>query len=286
MCRPAGRAAGPAYIISNDVTNATIPALGSGARRSDTQGMTTFVGVDLAWAMRNRTGLAAVDGSGRLLDVATARTDEEILGWLAPYLDGPCVVSLDAPIVVRNASGRRRCEAELNEVFARHEAGAHPSNTSRPWFAGGTRAERLARAMGLDLDPHARPERQALEVYPHPATIALFGLETTVKYKHKHGRDLPLLRSELLRLVGLIEGLAYADPALHVAEHPRWREIRQRVAASRRKVDLKIVEDRVDAVLCAYVGLLSRERPGDVRVFGDAEHGSIVTPDPGICVHR
>lgn len=248
--------------------------------------MTTYVGVDLAWATRNRTGLAALDDAGRLLDVATVRTDEEILGWLGPYVDGPCVVSIDAPIVVRNPAGRRACEAELDEVFARHEAGAHPTNTGRPWFSDGTRAERLASAMGLELDPHEPSERQALEVYPHPATVALFGLETTVKYKHKRGRDLPLLRSELLRLVGLIEGLEQADPALHAAEHPRWREIRLRIAGARRKVDLKIVEDRVDAVLCAYVGLLSRVRPRDVRVFGDAEHGSIVTPDPGISVHR
>ena len=39
----------------------------------------------------------------------------------------------------------------------------------------------IAARLGLDLDPRSRRQRRAIEVYPHPATIALFGLSRTLK---------------------------------------------------------------------------------------------------------
>ena len=72
-------------------------------------------------------------------------------------------------------------------------------------------------ALDLDLDPRSASPRRALEVYPHAAGVALFGLDQTLKYKQKQGRDFAGLQSELLRLVGLIETLPYLDVA-----HPEW----------------------------------------------------------------
>lgn len=237
-----------------------------------------FVGVDLAWGSRNRTGLAVLDESGTLLDLSSARTDEDILDWLTPYTEGPCLVAIDAPIIVRNSTGRRGCEAQLGAVFGRYDAGAHPTNTGRSEFAHGTRALRIARALDLDVDPRSTRSRRALEVYPHPATVALFGLPRTLKYKHKPGRDLDRLRTESLRLIHLLEGLELADPSLHLDHHAGWRDVRGSVEQSARKVDLKAVEDIVDAVLCAYIGLYAHRRPDSTTVFGDVEHGYIVTP--------
>lgn len=237
-----------------------------------------FLGVDLAWGPRNRTGLAVLDDGGSLVDLTEARTDDDILSWLGPYTGGPCLVALDAPIVVNNRTGRRRCEAELGHVYARYRAGAHPTNTSRPELAHGTRALRLARALGLDIDPRSPAERRAIEVYPHPATIALFGLSRAIRYKHKRGRDLDLLRSESLRLMHLIERLERADPPLLVDDHPGWQAVRRTVTASTRKVDLKTVEDVIDAVLCAYIGLYAVRRTELTTVFGDVREGYIVTP--------
>lgn len=237
-----------------------------------------FVGVDLAWGPRNRTGLAVLDEDGALLDLAARRSDDDVLAWLRAWTEGPCLVAIDAPVIVTNPTGRRRCEAELGAVFARHQAGPHPSNTARPHMAAGTRALRLADALGLDVDPTSPARRRAIEVYPHPATIALFGLATTVKYKHKRGRDLDLLRGESLRLVGLVESLEQTDPPLHVRDHPTWAAIREAVSGATRKVDLKAVEDMVDAVLCAYIGLFSARKPELTTTYGDVTEGYIVTP--------
>src|SRR6476646_4647038 len=130
-----------------------------------------FVGIDLAWGERNPTGLAVLDEGGRLVHVETVRTDDEIVAAMAPY-DGPVLVAFDAPLVVTNPTGNRPAEAALNRDFARFHAGAHPTNTGRPEFRNGSRGGRLARRLGLDLDPASRGPRRAIEVYPHAATVS------------------------------------------------------------------------------------------------------------------
>ena len=237
-----------------------------------------FVGVDLAWGTRNRTGLAAVDVDGRLVEVAELRTDEEIVGWLARYASSPCLVAIDAPIIVTNPAGRRPCEAQLTRVFGRFDAGTHPSNTARAEFADGSRAMRLTDALGLDVDPGSVTDRRAIEVYPHPATIALFDLPRTVKYKHKPGRGLDLLRAETMRLMAMIETLETAAVPLTMQSNHTWCRIRATVEGCSRKSVLRQVEDMIDAVLCAYVALYAERRPGLTHTFGDAETGYIVTP--------
>lgn len=237
-----------------------------------------FVGVDLAWGERRPTGLAALDADGRLLHVSADGTDEAIVASLTPYADSDCLVAIDAPLVVKNAAGNRPCEAALNRDFAPFDAGAHPSNTGRREFAGTPRGARLATMLGVDMDPSSRSRRRAIEVYPHPATVALFRLGRTLKYKQKPGRTLPKLRSELLRLIGLLEGLADSAVPLHVDDHEDWERLVALVESAERKSDLRRVEDQVDAVVCAYVGLFAERRPGETTTYGDFHSGYILTP--------
>jgi predicted RNase H-like nuclease/ppGpp synthetase/RelA/SpoT-type nucleotidyltranferase len=240
-----------------------------------------FIGVDLAWGERRPTGLAVLDDGGRLVHVSSAGTDDEITVALEPFTHGACLVAIDAPLVVTNPTGNRPAEAALNRDFARFEAGAHPTNLGKPELASGPRGARLAAALDLDLDPASRGPRRAIEVYPHPATVALFRLGRTLKYKNRTGRDLARLRRELLVLVGLVEGLADAEPPL-VLDHPAaagtWGAVRAAAESAERKSELRVVEDRVDAVLCAYIGLFATRRPHDVTTYGDAGSGCIVTP--------
>jgi ppGpp synthetase/RelA/SpoT-type nucleotidyltranferase len=117
-----------------------------------------------------------------------------------------------------------------------------------------------------------------VEVYPHAATVALFRLGRTLKYKNKPGRTLAQLRSELLTLVDLLERLADADVPMVVTGEPRWRSLVEAVRSAERKSDLRRAEDQVDAVVCAYVALFAVRRPDLVTTYGDAETGSILTP--------
>src|SRR6201987_5659802 len=169
-----------------------------------------FAGVDLAWAGRNPTGVAVVDNDGCLVRATALRDDAAVLAALSPYVQGDCLVAFDAPLVVTNRTGQRPAETALNRDFRGFEAGAHPANTAKPEFADVPRGARLARALDLDMDPRSSATRRAIEVYPHPATVVLFKLARTLKYKATPGRDLNRLRSELLRLMDGIEKLAEA----------------------------------------------------------------------------
>ena len=243
-----------------------------------------FAGVDLAWAGRNPTGVAVLDADGRLVHIGAVRDDAAVLAALRPYVGGDCVVAFDAPLVVTNAGGQRPAETALNRDFRRFEAGAHPVNTAKPEFADGPRAARLARALDLDMDPRSAATRRAIEVYPHAATVVLFRLARTLKYKAKPGRDLDRLKSELLLLMDGIDKLAHAAVPLRVAGHDGWVGLRQQVLTAQRKSELRRAEDPVDAVICAYVGLYAQRCPASVTIYGDLATGSIVTPSlPPAC---
>ena len=237
-----------------------------------------FVGVDLAWGERNPTGVAAVDDAGVLRHVGVAGDDDDVRARLRPFVEGPCVVAVDAPLVVVNPTGNRPCEAALNRDFRRFDAGAHPANTGLAWFTDGGRGARLCRGLGLDIDPHTTAARRAFAVYPHAASVVLFGLTKTLKYKQKPGRDVATLRSELLRLMGFIEALRTATPTLDVARCQAWGDLKFLVAQADRKSQLRRAEDPVDAVLCAYIARYAQERPADITLYGDADGGCIVTP--------
>ena len=237
-----------------------------------------FVGLDLAWGERKPTGVAVLDDAGKLLYVGVAQDDTAIRAAVGPYVQGDCLVAFDAPLVVTNPTGQRPSEAALNRDFAKFEAGAHPTNTGKPEFASMPRAARLAAALDLDVDPHSPSTRRAIEVYPHPATVALFRLGRTLKYKSKPGRSVAQLRSELLRLMDLIQTLAQASPPMRVTDHDGWMALRHSVETAERKSELRRAEDPVDAVVCAYVALFATRRPGDVTIYGDAETGATITP--------
>ena len=229
-----------------------------------------LVGIDLSWGGRQPTGLAVLDEGARLLHVSAVRTDEEIVAALTPYVDGPCLVAIDAPLIVTNPTGSRPAEQALSKDFRRYDAGAHPSNTGKPEFMDGTRGARLCAALGLDMNPRSGRERRAIEVYPHPATVVLFGLDRILRYKQKRGRDVDLLRSELLTLMTHVETLVTTDDA--------WAQLRASAESATRKSELRVVEDQVDAVICAYVALFAERWPERTATYGDVETGYIVTP--------
>jgi predicted RNase H-like nuclease len=233
-----------------------------------------FVGLDLAWGEKNSTGVAVIDSDGRLLHVGAAHDDASIEAAVSPYVSNDCLVAIDAPLIVKNLTGHRPCEAALNHDFHRFDAGARPAYAEKPEFVD-PRGARIATALTLDMDPLSNSPRRAIEVYPHPATIVLFGLEKTLKYKRG---PFEVRQNELLQLMTLIEGLDKATPRLRVNHNVSWVELRRRVAAATRPGQLDRDEDPVDAVLCAYVGLYWYHRPEDVTLYGDFASGYIVTP--------
>ena len=233
-----------------------------------------FVGLDLAWGEKKQTGVAAIDSDGRLLHVGIAEDDASIIAAVAPFTSGDCIVGIDAPLIVTTPTGFRPAETEYNRDFGKFEAGAYPANTTNPLF-NPPRAAVLAAALDLDTDPASAAARRAIEVYPHPATVVLFGLEKTLKYKKGPFEE---RQRELLELMTLIEGLDNATPRLRANRSVAWVELRRRVEAATRASQLDRDEDPVDAVIAAYVASYWYHRPEDVTIYGDSETGYLVTP--------
>lgn len=218
--------------------------------------------------------MAAVDSAGRLRLVDTATDDADIRAAIAPFTTGDCVVAIDAPLIVANRTGHRPAEAAFNRDFARFHAGARPAFSDRPELEH-PRAARLADALGLDMDPESTGRRRAIEVYPHPATVVLFDLDKTLKYKRG---ALDARKRNLLTLIDLVERLEAATPPMFTAGTPAWDRLRERVTAATRPSQLDRDEDPVDAVICAYIGSFRHHRPEDVTTYGDFATGYLVTP--------
>jgi len=213
------------------------------------------VGLDLAWSS-GVTGLAVVDDAGRLVGSGSCRTDDEIAAWLAG-LDGPvAVVGVDAPLVVPNETGQREAERAIGRAFGAYGASAHTAN--RGTFGGADpRAWRLAERFGWATDPGTpvgAGRTVCLEVYPHPALVALFGLPYRLDYK-KGPRE--RRQPGFAALVRHLESV----PVLRAADSPRWPHLR-RVVAEPGPGDLDRVEDELDAVVCAHLAWLWHHRPG------------------------
>jgi predicted RNase H-like nuclease len=249
--------------------------------------MITCIGLDLAWSPRNPTGAAVIVGDangGALTETALLGEMEQIVAYVARHAeDGPAFVAIDAPLRVPNATGRRGAEAALNQVFRTYDAGAHPANRSLPAFRGGVRGEQLAEALvalGFTHDctsiAAGVAARQVIEVYPHPAMVALFDLGKALKYKARPGRELAERLEAWRQYQAHLRDLAAADPALH--GHAAF--LSQDVAALRGR-RLKDYEDQVDAIMCAYVALYAfRWGAARCRTFGTLEEGYIFTPVP------
>ena len=234
--------------------------------------------MDLAWGRNGRTGLAMLDASGRLIASGAVRTDDEIAAFVGTHTAGELVVAIDAPLIVPNATGRRECEALVSREFGPYNAGAYPSNRSRPLFDP-PRAQTLAARFGWDPDPASAPLRGrsvAIEVYPHPAMVILFELETVIAYKAKPGRDLESRRAAFGVLLDHLERVC--GELLRLDASARWVELRRVARTAARKSELERIEDEVDAILCAYLAWLWGQRDTRMRVLGDAAAGYIVVP--------
>jgi predicted RNase H-like nuclease len=237
--------------------------------------MTTFIGVDLGWYGKP-SGLASIvlEGSDlRLRHIARLESADEILDWIQSEAgSGSAVAAVDAPLVIRNQTSIRPAERELNRDFRRFHAGCHAANLGRPFARHVIGFSRRLEALGFRHGANIAPRQEGrfqIEVHPHAATVSLFGLERIVKYKRGSREQ----RSrELRRLRGLaLSRLPLLDPALSL-----------RLPNVPRTGAIKPVEDKIDAVLCAYIGACWWIwAPQRNRLYGDEENGYIVVPQAG-----
>jgi predicted RNase H-like nuclease len=250
-----------------------------GARAGATP--TRFLGVDLAWGHGNASGVVALAGHAfplRLSSDADVVPDHAAaFDWIAAQADGgPTAVGIDAPLLGLGASRRRRpCDNLVSSAFGRFHASTHspPRAPDLRRFA-----DRLRRRYGArSLVPSVLPTsvRPAIrEVYPNALQVLLFELErrqsAIMPYKRRRfGQKRAWVTRGLRPFIARCRRVLEAE---YVDRHaPGWRAL---VALTPRATmahgELKAIEDRWDAVLCALAVALEHLAPDTMRAYAGA----------------
>lgn len=239
-----------------------------------------FLGIDLGW-VSGPSGLCCLEWDGQalvLLDLGRQQPLETILAWVDRWApEGQAAgVAVDAPTIIPNATGMRLPDRLTHLYFRRYQAGCYPANLGRPFARRtvGFGQALLARQFrhGVHIQPR-RPDRWQIEVFPHPALVHLFALPRILKYK-KGG--LAQRQQELQKLRDLLLQLKGGEPALNLRGLPA---IPSTTAA------LKVLEDQLDALVCAYVAAYwwywGRQKN---QVLGNEQEGYIVVPQQPVSV--
>ncbi|AVH64342.1 protein of unknown function DUF429 [Nostoc sp. 'Peltigera membranacea cyanobiont' N6] len=238
-----------------------------------------FIGIDLGWRSQP-SGLCClewIDGQLQLLDLDRKEAIADILTWIDQSVQKePAIIAVDAPTLIPNATGSRLPDKLSHKYFGKYHAGCYPANQNLPF------ADRTIN-FGLELEsrgfahaPTIEPQklsRYQIEVFPHPAIVNLFNLERILKYKK--GR----LSDRRLELIKLQNYLLNILPSLS----PSLRTLRLcgsfPLEIPTTGVALKAVEDKLDSLVCAYIGAYwwywGEERN---LVLGDRTTGYIIIP--------
>lgn len=236
-----------------------------------------IVGVDLAWGERKPDGVCVIAYNGRnpphaVVTESYLSTGDKSLLALADRLQeapGGTFWAVDGPIVCANATGSRPVDKLTHAHFGKYHAGCHPANlvlTPRP-----PRILRELQARGYRAGWDFHPgDRLVAEVYPHPAMVRWFGLKRVLKYKRPPKAN---QTAEFQRYQSLLAAwIAREFPWLDLAEatvplQAEWR---------------KAVEDQLDALFCALIGLWHVHYHGKrTQILGDRSSGFILVPAAG-----
>lgn len=230
------------------------------------------LGVDLAWGEGSatrparETGVVAADRDGRIIDAGWTVGVEATAAWMTRWGGGDAVGMIDAPLVVDNATGQRPCEREVGQRYGRWKVSANSSNLALGSLAGVSLTGRLVRegwtiADGRDGPPSAG--RHLYEVFPYTTLVGAeeLGYDVSRPVYKRRPRSVSPDEFRIQRaaacdeLLTRVIGLRHADPPIDVAAHPVTAAL---VAEPSPLTDraYKHREDLIDAVLCAWTGLL------------------------------
>lgn len=238
-----------------------------------------YLGLDLAWAPRSSSAGAVLepteDGTVRVVSTAHLRAHEDVLSWVARNRGRTgAILSVNAPIIVENSSGRRPVDEQLAHHFGRFyvdEYAANTVNSSHPRTIG-----RSLQRMGFDPDPQSESDR-IIETASQPAQILMFELERPMRIK---SGPIGARKDAANRYRELIYGkLPFCNPELEDSE--ALDELVNVELGDLNGSRLGELEGKLDAVLCGYVGaFLDLRGPEACAFLGDLRSGYILLPAP------
>ena len=232
----------------------------------------------MAWrGDKNPSGAAVLRGGERgaeLVEVAAPLHGADVLAFIRSHLTERAVVAIDAPLIIPQPTGQRRCETLVGNRYGARHASCHSSNqTLYPNAASVHLAIELLQD-GFCHAPANDGARLMLEVYPHAALVELFALEKTIKYKKG---SVASKRRGLVQLQGIVSHFTTADPP--VLSTPALQAFISTGLENLSGRLLKDYEDAIDGLICAYLAYYYwRWRSSRTETFGAVGTGYIVNP--------
>jgi predicted RNase H-like nuclease len=244
------------------------------------------LGLDCAWGPRNPSGVAlAVEEGGRWRIAAASPSYDAFLGHtpgedlasellvrcsiLAPKCE-VAVVSADIPLAKTPITGRRTSDQAISKRFASAWCAVHSPSATRPGPVGEAMQQSFQAAGFALATVDDRPRRALLECYPHAGLLRLMNLQRRHPYKvaraASYWPDAPPAerREKLLQSLHQVRDALETDLGSLPVGEPDERK-------------LKAYEDTLDAVVCAWVGILWLRQ--ECEPFGDAS-SAIWVPSP------
>jgi predicted RNase H-like nuclease len=255
--------------------------------------MRAILGIDAAWTLTQPSGVAVVvespngwnlagtaasyhafcrlDDPGLQPELRPVVCEADVAKLIAAAC-GVCgssidLVAVDMPLARTPIRSRRAADRVVSTVYGARQCGTHTPNALRPGPVGERLRDGLAE-LGYPLLTTALAPRGTIEVYPHPALVELAGAPKRLPYKVSKIRKYwpeatPSERRERLirewqSIVGLLDNVitgVHAMLPLPPAGVPA--------------IALKAFEDKLDAIICAWVGICALD--GRAQPYGDAE---------------
>jgi predicted RNase H-like nuclease len=230
-----------------------------------------ILGLDLAWGQGrpgvapNETGVVAAEPDGRIVAAGWTRGVEETAAWVERWAPRDAMALVDAPLVVTNPTGMRECEKEIGRRYGRWKVSANASNLGLPGvLAGVVLAARLAAGGWRIADGHGGPPaggRSLYECFPYLALVGApaFGYDVQRPIYKRRPRGLAPAEFRQLRARNADEivrrAAALRDPPIDLRSHEATAALLDEPTPLADR-PAKHREDLLDAVLCAWTGLL------------------------------
>lgn len=263
--------------------------------------MCCVLGIDAAWTVNQPSGVALATYTGgkwRLVTLASSydqflTQSSGIQVYRKPIGSLPdakslinesvklakseiSLIAIDLPMSKTPITGRRVSDDAVSRFYGSRHCGTHSPSASRP----GSLSDSLVRQfdeLGFPLMTARIRLPCLIEVYPHPALVELASATSRLPYKVSKTRKYwPNLSLKDRRSMLVLEWQAIVDfldeKICGVKEH--FLPFEKDLTLS----EMKAIEDRLDATVCAWVGICAVE--SKAIPYGDNESAIWIPSNP------
>ena len=252
-----------------------------------------FLGIDLAWGEgteakpANRSGVVALEGSGRISAAGWTTGLDETVEWIDAYSEPDVLAFVDAPLVVTNRARQRLCETQVGQRYWHWLVSANSTNTKSPRRAGVYLCERLESLGWAYHDGTEGPPssgRVLSECYPYTTIVGAeeLGYDTVRPSYKRAPKGMPAAEAWPIRtaacdaLISRVAELKDHVPPVDLGSHEETGHLVTGPSPTA-SAAYKKREDLLDAVICAWTAALwHRFGTARCQVLGVPEDGSPV----------